>query len=656
MLYKNAHISKPERLLFNNMPNGCAYHKIIVDDNGSPCDYKFLEINQKFELLIGLNSEQVVEKTAREIIPGIEKEEFDWITFFGDIALNNKTETITQYFESLNCWLKVSAYSPEPNYFVAFFDDVTETIAITDAFNRKKEQLNALFEQSHTEREKAECRLRKNKRFLETLLSNLPGMVYRCKNDRNWSMQFVSEGCKQLTGYSPKQLTNNQKIAFNDLIKKEYQEKIWNKWQKTLKDNKVFIFEYPITTASGEEKWVWEQGRGIFDANGNLEALEGFIMDITERHKVLEELKESKQRNEAILNAMPDLLFINHRDGTYLDYYAENEEKLLVSPQNFLNKKIEEVFPPDFADKLMNAFKQALKSQQLTKIEYELPVDDIIHTYEARIIPCGKEQLLSIIRDITENKTLINELKSAKIKAEESDRLKSSFLATVSHELRTPLNAIIGFSELLEPSLSDDEIENYASIINHSGLNLLEIINNIFDISKIEIGEVNFNIEPVKVDVLFDEITQRSVSIAKNIQKEHLPIKTQLPDAPKDFINTDRSKIKQIMLNLVKNALKFTEEGYVELGYTHTEDHCFIFYVKDTGIGIPCEKQQHIFERFRQLEDPYTRRHDGTGLGLSICKELVELLGGKIWLESEPGNGSTFYFSLPCHNKSNCEK
>ncbi|MFC2114718.1 sensor histidine kinase, partial [Bacteroidota bacterium] len=226
----------------------------------------------------------------------------------------------------------------------------------------------------------------------------------------------------------------------------------------------------------------------------------------------------------------------------------------------------------------------------------------------------------------------------AKEKAEESDRLKSSFLATMSHELRTPLNAIIGFSSLIDESISTSEITEFSKIINSSGLSLLNLIEEIFDISVIEAGQVKLNISDFRLDIITSEI-QNLIEIEKENQvKNDLDIIIN-PDPRIQFltINTDQHKLKQILINLLKNALKFTENGFIEFGYYPQYPDEVHFYVKDTGIGIPKEKQEIIFDRFRQADETTTRKYGGTGLGLAISKKLVELLNGRIWVESEHG-------------------
>lgn len=257
-----------------------------------------------------------------------------------------------------------------------------------------------------------------------------------------------------------------------------------------------------------------------------------------------------------------------------------------------------------------------------------------------------KKMLLHNLTQSIEKK----ELAKAKKKAEESDKLKSAFLANMSHEIRTPMNAILGFGELLKnPSLSQIKKENYINIIQSKGNQLLHLINDIIDFSRIEANYVTINPQPIHLNQLFDELMltyQRVLNIEKKTKDLKLSFHPGL-DNNKSNILADGNRLKQVLSNLLDNAVKFTVKGEIQAGYELIENNKLQFYVKDTGIGIPAEKQSVIFERFRQACDNENNFYGGTGLGLSIVKSLVELAGGEIWLKSEPSHGSEFYFTLP---------
>lgn len=258
-----------------------------------------------------------------------------------------------------------------------------------------------------------------------------------------------------------------------------------------------------------------------------------------------------------------------------------------------------------------------------------------------------KEQIDKYQQLNTEYLIQNNELIKAKDKAEESDRLKSSFLANMTHEIRTPMNAIIGFSELLEmENLNQEQRQRYIAFIRNSGKYLLSIINDIVEISHIEKGLVEKKMSQVNLESLLDELYETSmVSVPQGKSVSIRIIKPELPFT--DHMETDEVKLKQIMINLLNNAIKFTLEGEISFGYFFETGNEITFFVRDTGVGIAHENQQVIFDRFRQLDNSKSGTNSGSGLGLSISKAYAELLGGKIEVASEPGKGSEFRVTLP---------
>ncbi len=261
-----------------------------------------------------------------------------------------------------------------------------------------------------------------------------------------------------------------------------------------------------------------------------------------------------------------------------------------------------------------------------------------------------RDYLLVVAKDITDTMLAQKQLYLAQEKAKESERLKNEFLANISHEIRTPMNAIAGFSNLLvQDNLTSDKRLNYVNIINSNTNLLLRIINDILDLSQLEAESLKIVRKKHNINQILHEAYNIFTTEMRRLNKDHIKLlyTKELADT-EAFIITDPIRFSQILNNLLFNAIKFTDVGFIEYGYELNKDNKLIIYVRDSGIGIVKDKQDVIFEHFRKANQTINpKNHGGTGLGLSISKKLVEQLGGKIWVESESGQGSTFYFSHP---------
>jgi PAS domain S-box-containing protein len=389
--------------------------------------------------------------------------------------------------------------------------------------------------------------------------------------------------------------------------------------------------------------------------------------NITERKQVEKALLESNQKFHSYIEHSPLGLFVVDKAGKYVDCNNSACKMVGYTRGELLSMGIMDLLPVQEYEKGMQGFQKLLdegsskfgiimlrkdKSTFHTQLEaVQLPQNNLFMAFCTDIehIKNAEFELEKKLEEIESiNKELIGmnmKLTKAKERAEESDRLKSSFLTNMSHEIRTPMNGILGFAELLkEPNLTSDEFQEYIQTIQISGARMLYTINSIVDMAKIESGLM-------LIDIVDTDINKTNELIYRFFTKEaahkglHFSYKNSLP-SNRATIQTDNEKINAILTNLVRNAIKFTQEGSIKFGYKKKGD-TLEYFVRDTGVGIPVKQQKIIFERFRQGSESHNRGYEGSGLGLAISKSYVEMLGGNLWVESQEGLGATFFFTIP---------
>ncbi len=525
-------------------------------------------------------------------------------------------------------------------------------------------------------REQAENELREKERSLETLMSNLPGMVYRCLNDEHWTMEFVSQGSLQLTGYMPEELVGNRTIAYGAIIHHEDKGVVWGNVQNALEEKKPYELSYRIVTAAGEEKWVWEQGIGVY-AGDELLALEGFISDVSIQKFALEALSQSEEKYRGIFeNALEGIfqiapaghfMTVNPAFATIFGY--DSPEQILQNVTDIIHQLWVE---PEDAEKLLRMIREQGTVENFETHGYRRDDTIVDVGINARAIYDGDQFLFyeGNVVDITQRKQA-EKLKLAKEEAEvarktaeAANHAKSEFLANMSHEIRTPMNVILGFAELLEGQVDDSRQKRYVSAIMTSGKTLLGLINDILDLSKIEAGKLELRYTTVNLTNQLNEVKGVFNEVLKSKELDfRIQVDPQLPAT----VVLDEIRLRQILFNLVGNAVKFTESGYIRLTARRIDhpqkvvansdenrgnedpekkpEEDFLnleIAVEDTGIGIPRDQQELIFEAFEQRRGQDISKYGGTGLGLSITRRLVEIMGGYITVVSEVGKGSTF--------------
>ena len=530
--------------------------------------------------------------------------------------------------------------------------------------------------------------LLKNQQEMSLLMHNMPGVIYKCLNDVDWTMKYLSSGCELLTGYRENELINNQVISYANIVVEEDKEKVRTNIEQAINQDAPWESIYRIKTKHRGTLWVREIGHSIKSGEGATEYLEGFISDYSEQHKAyrykkalfdisdatihsktpaelyqkihtrLSDVMDTKNLFIALYRKETDsirLVYITDEKDSFGEYpagktltgYLMHQGKSLLTNE----EEIQKLHHQGIIDMVGSACESWLGVP--LKIESETIGAIVVQSYDKGFSYTYEEQQL--LEFVSEHLAIaiqrINyeaDLRKAKEKAEQSDMLKSAFLANMSHEIRSPMNAILGFSELLRDTENEPQVaKEYLNIVINRSKDLMVLIDEIIELSKIDAGVFKLN----ESHVLLNDLLRELHSFYKLEQKKHngnpIDIRLKLPEGTEKLILfTDVPRINQVINNLVINALKFTESGYIEIGYIQ-KGTTLQFYVEDTGIGIPEEKQAIIFERFRQADESHTRKYQGSGLGLSIAKAILERMNGRIWVKSTPGKGTTFYFTLP---------
>lgn len=391
--------------------------------------------------------------------------------------------------------------------------------------------------------------------------------------------------------------------------------------------------------AHGEIVWLEDHLLSVEkDRSGNPKSLLCYTVNVTGQCERETRISRMEERNRKIIQALPEFIFIFDENFFLTDVLMSSDTILLHPVEQLRGADGRTIYSPEVSDLFLRNIRQCLEDGELKEIEYPLDVDDCErHYFQARIAPFEDNKVMALIHDIGDRVQRSNELIEAKQRAEEADRMKSVFLANMSHEIRTPLNAIVGFSEII--ALTEDEVEKaeYLNIIQKNSNLLLQLINDILDLSRIESGKSEMNFQLVEMTGLIDEVEK----VHRLKMKTGIRLNVICPDE-EIWIMVDRNRITQVLFNFLSNAIKNTHEGTITLGLEVCGEWLKV-YVTDTGCGIAKEKLPLIFNRFEKLNDFV----QGTGLGLPICQSIVERLGGKISVESEVGVGSTFVMILP---------
>lgn len=508
-------------------------------------------------------------------------------------------------------------------------------------------------------------KLKESEEKFKSFAALLPEVIY--ETDVLGNIIFINLKSFEIFGYTPEDFEKGLNI-FQMLVPEEINE-VKENIKPAPEVKNITGEEYIALTKSGKRFPVLVYSNVIKNGE-NVTGSRGIIVNISDLSKAHKQLRTSEGNFRQLSENINDAFWLRSLNNKII--YA-NPACYKIAGENF-NDIFEDFntykkwIHPDDKERIIKQRKNNLKNQGKNYF-YEHRITDPngeIRWLWIRTFPVFNEngelyRRAGIASDITEQKKMMSDLFISKEKAEESDKLKSAFLANMSHEIRTPMNGVLGFTELLKDgSLSEKEKTDYLKIIDLNGKQLLNLINDILDVAKIESNQLTINKEFTEINLLLNEIYHLFIEEQKRLQKQDIKFNLELPDNRNNIIFTDIMRLQQILNNLLNNAFKFTYSGSINFGYkiiNNSSSDYYQFFVSDTGIGITENIKEYIFENFGQGQTNKYSNQPGTGLGLAISKGLIELLNGKIWFKSTPENipegipgGSTFYFTIPIIN------
>lgn len=413
--------------------------------------------------------------------------------------------------------------------------------------------------------------------------------------------------------------------------------------------NKLVLFNRRKTSefhAAEIDKWFKIH---VINPNYNLYYL--IFEDITKTKDKIAELEASKRRYKVLLEAIPDIFFVIDKDGVYEDFVIKESDLFKMEDVNIVGSSIFEAgFPDNLANKIYSCIQTCIRTDSIESIEYSLNTPNGTFLFEMRLAKLSSHSVISVARDITRRKTAEFHLEKALNKAEESDRLKSAFLANLSHEIRTPMNIITHFTRMLADSdMNPFERLELTDAITENGRQLLNMIDNTIHLSKIETETIEVKHDFCQVNKLVRDVYNKfvpNIPDSKDVRiKLNLDVQT-----PEFGFDTDSSLLAETLTILLDNAVKYTLAGTVTFGYEMVRNDFVKFSIKDTGIGIPKDEYENIFSRFYRVANHINQTTSGSGIGLSIAQHYVALLGGELLFESKEEKGSEFWFNLPFSN------
>ncbi|MDQ2997272.1 MAG: PAS domain S-box protein [Chloroflexota bacterium] len=479
-----------------------------------------------------------------------------------------------------------------------------------------------------TERKQAEAALRTAEQRFRTLVEQLPVITYVAALDEASSTIYTSPQIEAMLGFTQTEWMANQDLWRKQIHPDDYAH-VMADMARSQSSGVPVPSEYRMLTRGGQALWFRDQAVIVHDQDGQPMFMQGIMFDITDRKLTEAALHVSEARNRALLDAMPDSMFRLSRDGVCLDARADNANDLDM----MLGRALSDTLPPDVARQWMACIEETLRTKAIQFIEYQLMLGQTLHDFEARAVVCAENEVLAIVRDITDRKNI--------------ERMKNEFISTVSHELRTPLTSIRGALGLIVGGIAGEVPPKALVMVEIAAKNserLIRLINDILDIDKIESGKMIFNLQPLELTLLLEHVIDMNRAYGQQFDVT-FTLESRLASA---WVYADSDRLIQALTNLLSNAAKFSTHGAQVLISLARHGEMLRIAIQDRGPGIPEAFRARLFQRFAQADASDARQKGGTGLGLSITKAIVEKLDGRIDVMIVPGTGgSIFFIGLP---------
>lgn len=612
------------RSLFSHMDEGFAYHRIVLDSSGRPCDYVFLEVNDAFERITGLKGKDIIGKRVTEVMPGIENDPTDWIGKYGEVALTEKPMRFESYAKPLDKWYSISAFSPHRGFFTVTFNDITE-------------------------RKKMEEELQASEQRWATTLASIGDAVIA--TDTTGKVSFMNAIAEKLTGWIFDDAAGRPVTEVFNIVNEETREAVENPVFKVLQEGVIagLANHTILVRKDGTEIPVDDSGAPIKDRAGVMTGVVLVFRDITERRNAEVELLSTNMELNAIYANVPIAIMLVDRErrvrkvnGAAADFSHRRTEEMIGLLGGEALRCLHSLDVPQGCGFGPSCQSCTIRHTVLETFDNGLPQTNIETKF-----PCNKD-------GIVEERWL--EISTALLKADSRDmvllcaediterkraeQLKDEFIGMVSHELKTPITVVMGsiyaaMSEGISHEEAQDLLDNAAS----STESLASIVDNLLELSRAQANRLSIRKEPVDISATVRDVMEK----LKDKSPKHRLITDVSAGLPK--VLADRVRVERIIQNLVDNAIKYSPQGGDINISALQKDGYLVLEVKDHGMGISSEDQMRLFQPFERLET--TDGITGVGLGLNVCRRLVEAHGGRIWVESEAGKGSIFSFTLP---------